>query len=435
MLKSTLPDKLPDGVCEVIPGALYVGSAQAARAMILDWNVRCVVRCMEEAHDYQQILDDVWVAECEARFEDERAKKASSLETSRCEGCDDAADNKPTETIVEEAGDRDAVDLDETIDHSPDNGSPSTVAAVVEEVPPPTRDEWLHHRPASHEVRTFHCPLEDTMTFSLMDFEPFMAALRFIDDAMLQRGAAFGDWEEKPTDAEPSGDDGHQEGVEGPTDAATPAGVDTPQPAIYVHCLAGRSRSPALVLAYLMTRKQVTLQEALDMLAPQMRPNPNFIQQLMGMENELRLCDVDDVSLGLRGPSFDLRAYFVDGLSQMHPAIPEDVVEQCLDACGGSVEAARMLLTKKAFELAKEKASIDSLLAVINDGVGAETPMHFTSSEVRDVFVASEKNRTVALRRLLEVQKERQQLHEKDDDQAASISPPHYSKSAATHHQ
>jgi hypothetical protein len=427
MLKSTLPDKLPDGVCEVIPGALYVGSAQAARAMILDWNVRCVVRCMEEAHDYQQILDDVWVAECEARFEEERAKKASSLEPSRCEGCDFGMDNKPTEaTAAEPTGDRHAVDLDETIDHSPDNGigSPSTVAAVVEEVPPPTKDEWLHHRPASHEVRTFHCPLEDTMTFSLIDSEPFMGALRFIDDAMLQRGAAFGGWEEKPTDAELSGDDGHQEGVEG-TDAAAPADVDAPQPAIYVHCLAGRSRSPALVLAYLMTRKQVTLQEALDMLAPQMRPNPNFIQQLMAMDNELRLCDVDNVN---RGPPFDLRAYFVDGLSQMHPAIPEDMVEQCLDACGGSVEAARMLLTKKAFELAKEKASIDSLLAVINDGVSAETPMHFDASEVSDVFLASEKNRTVALRRLLEVQKERQQ----PPSQAASTSH-HYSKSAATH--
>lgn len=410
MLRSTLPSKLPEGVCEVIPGALYVGGHSAASTMIVDWNVRCVVRCLEEPHDYQQLLDDVWVQEATTSYEEERAalqqQRAAALSSSGaaptdCAECDTAA--KPCEPAEE------VVDLDATTDEGGvgdghiTTSQPDPSGSKARASPTPTREDFLRHRPAEYEVRTFHCPMEDSMAFSLLDFEPFQSALKFIDDAMLQRGATFGDWEEQPTaeDEQPANNNGDN------IDNGNVGGesADLPLPAVYVHCLAGRSRSPALVLAYLMTRKQLTLQEALDMLAPQMRPNPNFIKQLMELEGDM--LEHDDTGRAHQA-RFDLHGYFVDGLSQMHPMIPEDVVVACLDACGLDVEMARMMLTKKAFQMAKDKASIESLLAVLNEGLQEQDCGRLTEAEAYAAFTESEKNRTVALKQLMELQRARQ---------------------------
>ena len=53
--------------------------------------------------------------------------------------------------------------------------------------------------------------------------------------------------------------------------------------AVYVHCYAGVSRAPTMVMAYLMGHAGLSLRQALSECArarPQVRPNPGFIRQL-----------------------------------------------------------------------------------------------------------------------------------------------------------
>ncbi|MBN3296685.1 dual specificity protein phosphatase 14 [Amia ocellicauda] len=57
-----------------------------------------------------------------------------------------------------------------------------------------------------------------------------------------------------------------------------------------VHCAAGMSRSPALVMAYLMRYKGVTLREAHEWVRgsrPYIRPNAGFWRQLLDYEKKL----------------------------------------------------------------------------------------------------------------------------------------------------
>jgi atypical dual specificity phosphatase len=70
---------------------------------------------------------------------------------------------------------------------------------------------------------------------------------------------------------------------------------------ILVHCSAGMSRSPTVVVAYLMRRRQMSLKAALGHVArrrPQIHPNAGFLRQLKEMEVELTgvsTLDVDDL--------------------------------------------------------------------------------------------------------------------------------------------
>ncbi|XP_036392799.1 dual specificity protein phosphatase 14-like [Megalops cyprinoides] len=57
-----------------------------------------------------------------------------------------------------------------------------------------------------------------------------------------------------------------------------------------VHCAAGMSRSPALVMAYLMRYEGVTLRQAHDWVRdcrPHIRPNAGFWRQLLDYEKKL----------------------------------------------------------------------------------------------------------------------------------------------------
>ncbi|KAM4628217.1 dual specificity protein phosphatase 14 isoform 2-T2 [Polymixia lowei] len=57
-----------------------------------------------------------------------------------------------------------------------------------------------------------------------------------------------------------------------------------------VHCTAGRSRSPALIMAYLMRYKSVSLRQAHEWVLenrPHIRPNAGFWRQLIEYEKRL----------------------------------------------------------------------------------------------------------------------------------------------------
>ncbi|KDQ56383.1 hypothetical protein JAAARDRAFT_195032 [Jaapia argillacea MUCL 33604] len=59
---------------------------------------------------------------------------------------------------------------------------------------------------------------------------------------------------------------------------------------ILVHCSAGVSRSPTIVVAYLMTRQGMSLKEALGRVVlarPTVSPNPGFLRQLKDLEMSL----------------------------------------------------------------------------------------------------------------------------------------------------
>jgi len=59
---------------------------------------------------------------------------------------------------------------------------------------------------------------------------------------------------------------------------------------VFVHCMAGRSRSVTLILAYLMSSRQMSLRQALDLVKvrrPMACPNVGFLKQLQQLEAEL----------------------------------------------------------------------------------------------------------------------------------------------------
>lgn len=61
-----------------------------------------------------------------------------------------------------------------------------------------------------------------------------------------------------------------------------------------VHCSAGVSRSPAMVLAYFVLRRHCALKDAyaqIKALRPQIAPNVGFWAQLLEMEKEVLGCN------------------------------------------------------------------------------------------------------------------------------------------------
>ena len=55
---------------------------------------------------------------------------------------------------------------------------------------------------------------------------------------------------------------------------------------ILVHCVAGMSRSPALVMGYFMTKLGMTYENALRQIGPYSRVNDGFLSQLSQLEGK-----------------------------------------------------------------------------------------------------------------------------------------------------
>ena len=65
---------------------------------------------------------------------------------------------------------------------------------------------------------------------------------------------------------------------------------------VFVHCAAGMSRSPTIVIAYLMWKKKLLLSEAIDFVKnkrPEISPNLNFMKQLDLFQDLLMKKDYD----------------------------------------------------------------------------------------------------------------------------------------------
>ena len=65
---------------------------------------------------------------------------------------------------------------------------------------------------------------------------------------------------------------------------------------VFVHCAAGMSRSPTIVIAYLMWKKKIFLDQALTLVKnkrPEVSPNYNFMEQLKKFETILIDNDYD----------------------------------------------------------------------------------------------------------------------------------------------
>lgn len=62
--------------------------------------------------------------------------------------------------------------------------------------------------------------------------------------------------------------------------------------AVFVHCVMGISRSPTIIISYLMKKNYLTMDEAIakvKSLRPIIDPNPGFLMQLKEYEAELSL--------------------------------------------------------------------------------------------------------------------------------------------------
>ncbi len=206
--------------------------------------------------------------------------------------------------------------------------------------------------------------------------------------------------------------------------------------AIAIHCQAGRSRSPAVAIAYLILKRQMSLQEALEMFdgdnnndhddedggeagsaaagagaggAYKLQINPVFIAQLALMEAQMNGGQ----------PVFDLRGYWVSRLAELFPKMPKSTIASQLEANKMDVEATRTQLMGMAARqhFDRDALMLDALFDICGktaDDYRAGSNMRWTSkepvvskAEVAAAYRDSGKKRDVALFALTKLIKER----------------------------
>eukprot|EP00741_Cyanophora_paradoxa_P020300 tig00021244_g19594.t1 len=127
---------------------------------------------------------------------------------------------------------------------------------------------------------------------------------------------------------------------------------------VYVHCNAGISRSPTVVISYLMRRRGMTLKAAFEHVRarrPQAAPNAGFFSFLCSLEREL----YPDAP-----PSFPLIEYKVMMLKDFAgEEVPEGVVREKLAEAGGELSLAQMKVLDCMLEIARATSQGAAMLA------------------------------------------------------------------------
>ena len=114
---------------------------------------------------------------------------------------------------------------------------------------------------------------------------------------------------------------------------------------VYVHCVAGVSRSATIVVAYLMQRHAMTLRQAFQHVRQRRTcaaPNVGFFEQLCAWEKELHVSRAGS-EVGFK-QSYPLTEYQVHCLQQVFPDVAEDTVMTILKRCNMNVLQAETML-------------------------------------------------------------------------------------------
>jgi hypothetical protein len=355
--------RLPKGVVEVLPDKLFLGPASAVKEMLCA-GVRHIVCCTETCDSalYQRLVDELQAVNTVAMAS---PKKATAR---RDKG---ALEGPPTAEGSNRDINTDEQDADEERAAAPQNDDDDGDGCGLHGA------AWLGERLAKAHVAA--CPMLDTLDFVIDSVVP--QAVDFIDAAVRNVEAAAE--EEQHAEGCPQRRSGTDE------EEIVPPLVN----ACYVHCSAGVSRSPTVVIAFLIARRGQSVGDALDLLGPSCRPNPNFMEQLMALEEQCT-----------GNPSqFNLQEYNTLGLCSLFPALSADEVRAAMTAANGNVVVARAGLMKKSLQtINRHEAMVAALIAMVDH-------TYVSEAEVRQVYADCGQQRDQALLQLLERQNHREE--------------------------
>ena len=162
--------------------------------------------------------------------------------------------------------------------------------------------------------------------------------------------------------------------------------------AVYVYCHAGASRSAAVVIGYLMLRRETRLADAVAQFGPRARPNPGFVRQLVEL----------DVAMSEDGTcSLDVDEYFLDQLCDTFPTVdPKDVERVYVQAAKRDIVAARDMLMRKSAQAQvgrdRHALMVNALCTILEK----EKPF-LTRQHVQAAYDRSGQKRDAALLKLL----------------------------------
>jgi hypothetical protein len=223
--------------------------------------------------------------------------------------------------------------------------------------------------PISDGPTICHCPMQDTMDFDLSrsDLEKAMDFIEMCVD----------------------GSDASAKGC-----SASKVQGWCADSAVYVHCLAGKSRAPTAILAFLISRRGYSLAAAFHCIPSWCCVNPNFVRQLMDLESR--------VNHGQPSP-FDFERYAINGLKNLFPSLSEGTIGETLRSVSMDIQRCRHLLMMQLMRAPehRERILIEATLAAFD-----HSPL-LSYEDVRNVLVECNWNRGDALAKLMALQEKK----------------------------